>query len=94
MYNSGARWYYATTMRTTSPDPLAEKYYDTSPYAWCGNNPMRNIDPTGMDYWSTNDQDEINRFSRHCKVEGLGVVGNLLKISNTAVGVMPRMPNS
>ena len=62
MYDSGARWYYPAIMRTTSPDPLAERHYDTSPYAWCGNNPMRNIDPTGMDYWSTNDPDEMNRF--------------------------------
>lgn len=29
-------------------DPLAEKYYPTSPYAWCGNNTMRFMDPDGM----------------------------------------------
>ncbi len=33
-----------------------------SPYAYCGNNPVLNIDPTGMDWWSTNDPDEIRRF--------------------------------
>jgi hypothetical protein len=31
-------------------DPLAEKYYSISPYAYCNNNPMRYIDPTGMAY--------------------------------------------
>lgn len=48
-YDSEARWYYPAIMRTTTMDPLAEKYYDISPYAWCGNNPIRNIDPDGRD---------------------------------------------
>ena len=47
-YDSKARWYYPAICRTTTMDPLAEKYYPTSPYAWCGNNPVRNVDPDGM----------------------------------------------
>lgn len=35
----------------TTMDPLCEKYYDCSPYAYCMNNPMRFIDPTGKDVW-------------------------------------------
>ena len=46
-YDSKARWYYPAICRTTTMDPLAEKYYSTSPYAWCGNNPIRNIDTDG-----------------------------------------------
>lgn len=30
-YDSEARWYYPAIMRTTTMDPLAEKYYSTSP---------------------------------------------------------------
>ncbi|HAP51245.1 MAG TPA: hypothetical protein DCQ56_08535, partial [Porphyromonadaceae bacterium] len=37
-----------------TPDPLAEKYPDQSPYAHCANNPVRNIDPTGMDWITAN----------------------------------------
>ena len=46
-YDSKARWYYPAICRTTTMDPLAEKYYPTSPYAWCGNNPVRFVDPDG-----------------------------------------------
>ena len=46
-YDSKARWYYPAICRTTTMDPLTEKYYSISPYAWCGNNPVRNVDPDG-----------------------------------------------
>jgi len=49
-YDSEARWYYPAIMRTTTMDPLAEKYYDICPYAWCGNNPMKFVDPDGKEY--------------------------------------------
>lgn len=50
-YDSKARWYYPAICRTTTMDPLAEKYYSISPYAWCGNNPVRFVDPDGMDWY-------------------------------------------
>ncbi len=48
LYDSQARWYDPILARTTTMDAKAESYYDISPYVWCGANPMRNIDPTGM----------------------------------------------
>ena len=30
-----------------TPDPLSEKYYDVSPYAFCNNNPVNFVDPNG-----------------------------------------------
>ena len=46
-YDSQARWYYPAIMRTTTMDPLCEEYPDISPYAWCGNNPVKYVDPDG-----------------------------------------------
>ncbi len=36
-------------------DPLAEKYYSVTPYAFCLNNPVRFIDPDGMDVYRYDD---------------------------------------
>ncbi len=45
----GARYYAPTFGRWTTPDPLADKYYSISPYAFCNNNPVNFIDPDGRD---------------------------------------------
>ncbi len=43
--------------RWTTPDPLAEKYYDLSPYAFCANNPINFVDPDGRYIISDNIQE-------------------------------------
>ena len=42
-----ARAYDPLLPRFRSMDPLCYKYYDISPYAYCANNPLRNIDLHG-----------------------------------------------
>ena len=44
----GARQYSPTLRRWMTPDPLSEKYYGVSPYAFCNNNPVNFVDPDGM----------------------------------------------
>ena len=48
-YDYGARQHYPVLARWDRIDPLCEKYYGISPYAYCANNPMRFVDPDGKD---------------------------------------------
>ena len=43
-----ARMYDPLTARWTAQDPLAEKYYAVSPYAYCSANPVNIVDPNGL----------------------------------------------
>ena len=45
-YDSGAR-FQTTDGIFTGIDPLAEKYYHLSPYAYCAGNPVNLVDPQG-----------------------------------------------
>ena len=45
-----------------SRDPLFEKYPTFTPYAYCANNPVKFIDPTGMELVLTGELEDINSF--------------------------------
>ncbi|MDR1847275.1 MAG: RHS repeat-associated core domain-containing protein [Bacteroidales bacterium] len=56
----GARYYAGNTVNTDddselsiwlSVDPMSDKYPHLSPYVYCANNPLKYIDPNGMDIW-------------------------------------------
>ena len=67
-YIDGFDWnkydFHARTFDPWNPvslqiDPHAESYYNISPYALWGNNPIRNVDPTGLTHYSINSKGEI-----------------------------------
>jgi RHS repeat-associated protein len=77
-YDSKARWYYSAICRTTTMDPLAEKYYSTSPYAWCGNNPVRFVDPDGMDWLQMGDSINWTNYKSQDELDANNVDGTYL----------------
>ena len=57
-YDYGARQYNPVTARWDRMDPLCEKYYGVSPYAYCAGNPMNFIDPDGRKIVLVGSQEE------------------------------------
>ena len=47
-YDSNARFQHYNIPRFTALDPLAEKYYNLSPYNYAGCDPVNAIDPSGL----------------------------------------------
>ena len=62
MYYYEARYYAPPTF--TSRDPLFEKYPTFSPYAYCANNPVKYIDPTGRDAINAIGKPPYEKWSR------------------------------
>ena len=86
-YDFEARVYNPTLMRFTRPDPMAEKYSGTSPYAYCGNNPVNRVDPTGTDwYWNNGTRQfnpELNEYNQ----------AEILKKGQTYIGATDAVKN-
>ena len=79
----GARLYDPRSAAWLSQDPLAEKYYGISPYAYCYNNPILFIDLNGQDGYVSNNgeyhwfEEETNAsFYDDSQVQWIRVTGN------------------
>jgi RHS repeat-associated protein len=62
-YDFIARFYNPELISFMTIDPMAEKYYNISPYAYCLNNPVRYIDPDGRE-WKDSRDENIDDFQK------------------------------
>ena len=63
-YDYGARLYNPILGRWDRVDPLCEKYYAISPYAYCHNNPVIMVDPNGKHDYKLTQSGYIQRIRR------------------------------
>ena len=76
LYWFGSRLYDPLTARWTTQDPMSEKYYASSPYAYCQNDPVRFIDPDGSDIWEIDGEGRIKKTIKTDKYDKFIYIGN------------------
>ena len=59
LYPSAERHYNSDLSIWLSVDPMSDKYPSMSPYTYCGNNPVRLVDPDGEDVWEIDESGKI-----------------------------------
>lgn len=98
LYDYSARQMDNAVPRFTSVDPLAEKYYSWSPYAYVMNNPLKYIDPTGCSTYVIKneygtyrvvggnlDDNDLNIYSinfKDGKYDGISSIGTITSITS------------
>ena len=87
-YDYGARFYDPLLPAWDRMDPLCEKYYHVSPYAYCANDPVNLVDLDGMDiypvYFSEKDNDGY--FIGTPYVSSLKYIRAMTKFGKTSYG--------
>ena len=85
-YDYDARHMSPDVGRFTTIDPMAEKYYNISPYAYCANNPVNYIDLRGDSLTLIGEQNDINKTTDIYN-KGLGGYYNVKADKNGLVSI-------
>jgi len=102
----GARYFSSAQGRFTSPDPMLASGRLAEPqswnrYAYAGNNPLRYVDPTGLDYYDANgdrigssgdtqnyiitDKNQVELIKKSKTVVGIAGLGSAILLPDGAV---------
>lgn len=75
-------------------DPLSEKYYSISPYAWCAGNPILFVDPNGMDTWKLDKQGTVIEIHNHKDYDSFQIVdedGSIIESTQYSYGTIRKV---
>lgn len=96
-HDNSARFHDTLFPRFTTVDPLAEKDPGTSPYAYCGNNPLRFIDPSGKYIVGTNNKRiymySDGSLSKNASKDAVHII-SAMKMTNTGTIQVNKMLNA
>ena len=99
LYDYGARLYDPAAAFWTSPDPLCEKYYNISPYAFCNNNPVTFIDPDGRKWKTLEDKEkatriqEISMFHVRSLEKAIQKIKRKIEVANSDISLSEKARN-
>lgn len=91
LYYFGARYYDPSLSDLfLSVDPMADKYPNISPYAYCAWNPVKLVDPNGEDIWEIDKKGDIKWKERSndnilYSIDENGKRGNKVEISDQEI---------
>ncbi|MBK7539092.1 MAG: RHS repeat-associated core domain-containing protein [Myxococcales bacterium] len=74
----GARYYAPWLARWTSADPIGLRG-GTNVFAYCANNPVSRVDPSGTDWGWLNPTNWCNPFASDCEVVPIGIAKGFSK---------------
>ena len=69
------RYYNSSLSIWLSVDPMSDKYPSTSPYTYCGNNPVKLVDPNGEDWFENENTGDI-MYVRDFRIKDASKLGD------------------
>ena len=92
-YYYGARYYDPGTALWFGTDPLQHKYPMNSPYVYCNGNPVKFVDPDGMEQRSWEDElgdwmrDTFNSHSEIQEAKNIQPIAEGIALTNPVIGI-------